>query len=96
MAESLELAESDIELKTVLANVCERLGYSTLRPEQAEAVSAFVGGKDVFVALPTGSGKSLCLTILHWVFDVLYRQSEGRSIVIVVSPLLALMKDQYS
>ena len=51
MAESLELAESEIELKTVLANVCERLGYSTLRPEQSEAVSAFAGGKDVFVAL---------------------------------------------
>ena len=64
MAESLELAESEIELKTVLANVCERLGYSTLRPEQAEAVSAFAGGKDVFVALPTGSGKSLCFAIL--------------------------------
>ena len=94
MAESLELAESEIELKTVLANICERLGYSTLRPEQAEAVSAFAGGKDVFVALPTGSGKSLCFAILPWVFDVLHRQSEGRSIVIVVSPLLALMKDQ--
>jgi len=94
MAESLELAESEIELKTVLANVCERLGYSTLRPEQAEAVSAFAGGKDVFVALPTGSGKSLCFAILPWVFGVLHRQSEGRSIVIVVSPLLALMKDQ--
>jgi len=67
MAESLELAESEIELKTVLANVCERLGYSTLRPEQAEAVSAFAGGKDVFVALPTGSGKSLCFAILPWV-----------------------------
>ena len=87
MAESLELAESEIELKTVLVNVCERLGYSTLRPEQAEAVSAFAGGKDVFVALPTGSGKSLGFTILPWVFDVLHWQSKGRSIVIVVLPL---------
>jgi len=94
MAESLELAESEIELKTVLANICERLGYSTLRPEQTEAVSAFAGGKDVFVALPTGSGKSLCFAIPPWVFDVLHRQSKGRSIVIVVSPLLALMKNQ--
>jgi len=83
MAESLELAESEIELKTVLANVCERLGYSTLRPEQAEAVSAFAGGKDMFVALPTGSGKSLCFAILPWVFDVLHRPSKGRNIVIV-------------
>eukprot|EP00731_Ephydatia_muelleri_P002345 Em0001g2345a len=49
-------------------------------------------GNDVFLILPTGSGKSLCFSVLPFAFDYLY----GRvgSIVIVVSPLIALMKDQ--
>ena len=42
--------------------------------------------------LPTGSGKSLCYTALPSVFDIL-RGKDGH-IVIVVSPLVALMKDQ--
>ena len=46
----------------------------------------------VFISLPTGSGKSFCYSVLPFVFDGLY-QRVG-SIVIVVSPLIALMKDQ--
>ena len=55
---------------------------------------SFVNGNDVFVILPTGSGKLLCFAVLPFVFDSLY----GRvgSIAIVISPLLALMKDQVS
>ena len=46
----------------------------------------------MFVSLPTGSGKSLCYAVLPAAFDSL--RESGRSIVIVVSPLIALMKDQ--
>ena len=42
--------------------------------------------------MPTGSGKSLCYSILPRVFDIL--RPGSRSIVLVISPLLALMKDQ--
>jgi superfamily II DNA helicase RecQ len=74
----------------------EQLGYAELRPNQALGVKHFLGGKDVFVCLPTGSGKSLCYCLLPKVFDI-FRGSksiETQSIVIVVSPLVALMKDQ--
>ena len=53
----------------------------------------FAKGRDVFVSLPTGYGKSLCYVILPSVFDEL-RKSDKKSIVLVVSPLIALMKDQ--
>ena len=36
------------------------LGIGTLKPEQEEAISQFLQGRDVFVALPTGYGKRLC------------------------------------
>ena len=49
------------------------------------------GGKDVFVNLPTGSGKSNC--ILPYVFDKL-KGRHGRSIAVVVSPLISLIKDR--
>ena len=69
------------------------MGYSCLRPLQEEAVRRFVEGRDVLVSFPTGGGKSLCYSVLPLVFDKL-RKTAGQSLVIVVSPLIALMKDQ--
>ena len=69
------------------------LGYPALKPEQEEAITQFLMGRDVFVALPTGYGKSLCYCCLPRVFDRV-RSVEEQSIVVVVSPLTALMKDQ--
>ena len=54
----------------------------------------FMEGNDVFICLPTGSGKLLCYSVLPYAFDDLLNR-EG-SIVVVVSPLLALMKDHVS
>ncbi len=80
-------------IKLALESVSSRLGYAALHEEQ-EAVNAFASGRDVFISLPTGSGKSLCFAVLPWLFDRLYPYHQGRSIVIIVSPLIALMKDQ--
>lgn len=64
-----------------------------LNPEQIESISEFALGKDVFVSLPTGYGKTLCYTLLPRVFDNL-RSVENSSIILVVSPLIALMEEQ--
>ena len=71
------------------------LGYQSLRSEQKEAIATFLRGNDVFVALPTGYGKNLCYGCLPLAFDVLWG-TEKKSIAIVLSPLVALMKDQVS
>lgn len=60
-------------------------GFNSFRPLQKEIVEAVATGKDVLALLPTGGGKSIC-------FQVPGMMLEG--IVIVVSPLIALMKDQ--
>ena len=67
------------------------MGYDTLKPEQKKSVSEFVNGRDVFIALPTGFGKSVCYGCLPVVYDIF--RSKKNSIVIVVSPLVAIMKD---
>ena len=64
-----------------------------MKQEQEQAIASFVSGNDVFVALPTGFGKSLCFVLLPRVFDLL-RGVEKLSVVMVVSPLVALMKEQ--
>ena len=53
-------------------------------------------GKDVFVALPTGFGKSFIFCLLPALFDVVRSNSVPTSIAIVVSPLVALMKEMKS
>ena len=63
-----------------------------LRPLQELAVKIFAQGNDVFMKLPTGSGKSACFCIIPPLFDAL--RNEPGSIAIMVSPLVALMKDQ--
>lgn len=55
-------------------------------------IKRFISGSDVFVSLLTGSGKLLCYWVLPGAFDLL-KQTDG-SVVLVVSPLIALMKDQ--
>ena len=63
----------------------EYWGYDSFRPKQEEIVSTALDGRDVLAILPTGGGKSVC-------FQVPAMLREG--VAIVVTPLIALMKDQ--
>ena len=60
-------------------------GFTTFRPLQEEIISDALAGKDVFALLPTGGGKSLCFQL-----PALMRPG----FTLVISPLIALMKDQ--
>ena len=80
-----------VEMDELVNEAALEMGYS-IRDKQKEAILGFLSGRDVFVSLPMGSGKSLCYSILPKVFDRVRKMSG--SIVIVVSPLVSLMKDQ--
>ncbi len=63
----------------------ERFGLSAFRGPQREVIEAVVAGRDVLLTMPTGAGKSLCYQLPAVVLD---------GLVLVVSPLIALMQDQ--
>ena len=70
-----------------------------LKAGQLDAIKCICDGKDVFLWLPTGFGKSICYETLPFVFIYKHsdcRTSGGCSIVLVVSPLVSLMVDQFT
>jgi ATP-dependent DNA helicase RecQ len=75
---------SDIDSQ-IVASLRACWGFDELRPLQPEAIRAAISGRDSLVVLPTGGGKSLCYQVPPLVTGKL---------TVVISPLIALMKDQ--
>src|SRR4051812_5424882 len=75
-------SEPDKKIHETLHKV---FGISRLRPGQREVIESIMGGHDTLAVMPTGSGKSLC-------YQLPALKLPGTTVV--VSPLIALMKDQ--
>ena len=77
-----------MDLDTKIDDAASYFGVN-FKEEQRQAIKYFLSGKDTFVILPTGFGKSLCYQCLPIAIG-----SHESPIIIVVSPLIALIKDQ--
>ena len=84
-------AEAPIARPPTPEQLLGRFGLEGFRPGQREAVAAALEGRDSLVVMPTGGGKSLCYQLPALATDEL----PERPLVLVVSPLIALMADQW-
>ena len=79
---------------SLIIRAVQTLGYRAPKKEQLEIIHGFLNGRDVFGVLPTGFGKSLCYACLPILFDELEFSTSGPSIIVVVTPLVAIINDQ--
>ncbi len=73
--------------------ICKRyFGFDSFRPPQAEVIDHVLSGRHALIIMPTGGGKSLCYQIPA--LTLAQRHGDSRCMTLVISPLIALMKDQ--
>src|SRR5438132_6974183 len=78
----MSVTDSAIDLERTLR---ERFGLERFRPGQRAVIESVLQGRDVLCVMPTGGGKSLCYQLPALLLE---------GLTLVVSPLIALMKDQ--
>lgn len=81
-AKTSSTATLDIDLKSALN---EHFGFKDFKGQQKIAIESLLSGRDTFVIMPTGGGKSLCYQLPAMILP---------GVAIIVSPLIALMKNQ--
>src|SRR5579863_8400852 len=79
------LSENNLKMDALEAVLTERFRLPAFRPMQREAITNALAGRDTLVVMPTGGGKSLCYQLPALLLP---------GITLVISPLIALMKDQ--
>ena len=88
LGEGTSAREAQSDGQAVLTRALARFGHTTLRPGQSEVIADIFAGRPVIAVMPTGAGKSLCYQLPAVVLG------ERGGVTLVVSPLIALMKDQ--
>ena len=74
-----------VETSEALRTLASRFGFSAFRPGQEQVIGALLAGRSALAVFPTGAGKSLCYQLPAVLLE---------GVTVVVSPLIALMKDQ--
>ena len=90
---------SDENFRRSVDSVCKDFGLNILKNEQYQCIKEFMLGRDIFVNMPTGWGKSLIFQMVPFIEMRLASFSDNeafrkKAILLVICPLVALMKDQ--
>ena len=95
------LKSPSVALERALVSAAMEFNFTSFKDVQGEAIAAAINGKDVFVSVPTGYGKSAIYEALPSCAKNLLAQKQGRDLradlhpfVLVVSPLVSLIQDQ--
>ncbi len=91
-AADLEFDIGDTATMTAQQALQKYFGYDDFRPLQAEIIDSVLAGRDTLALMPTGGGKSLCFQIPTLVMAD--AAGEDGCLCLVITPLIALMKDQ--
>ncbi|MCP4985122.1 MAG: ATP-dependent DNA helicase RecQ [Colwellia sp.] len=92
-------SDSDNIIQTLMNKFLNKLGHISFRSKQKEIILDVVKGKNVFLCMATGTGKSLCFQIAILTRNAINNGAHfdnKPAIGIVISPLIALMSDQVS
>jgi superfamily II DNA helicase RecQ len=86
----------DVNFEEPIQYSLQQLGYESIRPQQRDIVAQMLSGVDCLLVASTGFGKSYCFQAIPLATEYIKkeRNEDPRSVVLVISPLISLMKMQ--